>query len=626
MKKSIKRISALILALVFSMLMPMSAFALSVADDTSTVVAATNTSTATVNITSGNTNDTLSLYKIVNVVMQNNTLKYTFTDAFKAYLTAYGKSDSVTEETYLTYTTDSTTLKTLLDEFGVYVNTMNHDTKEVVKENSQTETVLNTDNDIAPSYIATTGKNTSVAIENVALGQYVILSSGNSDGTYVYETATVKIIPHAVNGAYKLYSVYNVEMKTSKPTMNKSIETTSAVTPTNDDKLTATIGDKITYKIEATIPIFPVGATNKTLYISDTPPAGLTVDVSSIRVIDKTGNAFSDASSKETIKYNANDFSKSVYHISYDDKTGTIYVDINYDMIMKTTSPERIIIEYDAMINGDAEIKNENKNTAQYVYSNNPYLGSTYDPVSEKSENRPEPGENTEYAYVESTASVYTYGLAIEKVDQNDTSIKLVGATFEIYNNSACEGTPIGTITTDTNGVAFFDGIRADVYYLKEVTAPAGYTLPTGSDAITKIDISDSESTKSYTTTTTLTYTSNKAEAFNYGKTDALVTQATNSDGARLYISDTKTNAVTTDVTDYPAYVKSVVTTQTASGSTGVQGLYVYKAIQNKAAETVSLPGTGSIGIVPFVVVGSVLMIGAAIILVTRRRMKGTEE
>ncbi len=85
---------------------------------------------------------------------------------------------------------------------------------------------------------------------------------------------------------------------------------------------------------------------------------------------------------------------------------------------------------------------------------------------------------------------VYTpyYQIKINKkasIDGVSTGENLAGAKFNICSNSSCTNV-LGTITTNSSGVATFDEIPAPgTYYVKETVAPAGYELDTTPRAIT---------------------------------------------------------------------------------------------------------------------------------------------
>ncbi|MEK3875834.1 SpaA isopeptide-forming pilin-related protein [Paenibacillus sp. FSL M7-0420] len=66
--------------------------------------------------------------------------------------------------------------------------------------------------------------------------------------------------------------------------------------------------------------------------------------------------------------------------------------------------------------------------------------------------------------------------LKLTKLDVNDSSKKLEGAVFELYDS---KNALVGTKTTDANGELKFTKLKGGEYTLKEKTAPAGYILDT---------------------------------------------------------------------------------------------------------------------------------------------------
>ena len=72
--------------------------------------------------------------------------------------------------------------------------------------------------------------------------------------------------------------------------------------------------------------------------------------------------------------------------------------------------------------------------------------------------------------------------ISIEKVDSEDSSIKLSGAVFEVKDS---EGAVVDTITTDENGVGTSKKLPYGNYTLEEVRAPSGYELSEASKNVT---------------------------------------------------------------------------------------------------------------------------------------------
>jgi LPXTG-motif cell wall-anchored protein len=321
----------------------------------------------------------------------------------------------------------------------------------------------------------------------------------------------------------------------------------------------------------------------------------VSIDANSVYVVDQDGN----------IVDNTNNDIYCVTAPNADDSG--LYIDFNYDNIKSYTS---LVVVYSAILNENAGIASANVNTADLIYSNSPFVGTTYDP--EGDEDRPD--EDTPgYGVETDTASVYTYAVAIHKTD-SETGEPLEGATFELYSDPNCSDySQCGTATTDKNGYAYFVGI-AGPYWLKEVSAPAGYTL---SDDVTEVRAYYSSSTSYYSVKTTVSYSSKPDPALS-------AYQAKDSKGNLLYLvenSDRNTTNVTTTDTGIPAYTRNFQNVVKPSSS-GAAFLTI--EVTNTAGK--SLPGTGGIGVVPFIAVGSVLMIGAVVVLVTRKRMRDVEQ
>lgn len=168
---------------------------------------------------------------------------------------------------------------------------------------------------------------------------------------------------------------------------------------------------------------------------------------------------------------------------------------------------------------------------------------------------------------------VYTYQLNVEKVDSANNEIKLAGAQFKLKNNdgkfavitngkiSAWDEN--GTVlTTDENGKIAFKGIDAGTYELDEIKAPDGYNKLSGAISI--------------------------------------VIKPT-------YDNDTNLTALG-DTTD--------ITYSVADGSASA-------VVGN--SKGVSLPITGGIGTTIFFVTGGVIVVGAVVALIIKKRIKNVD-
>ncbi|MGN0704961.1 MAG: SpaH/EbpB family LPXTG-anchored major pilin, partial [Lentihominibacter sp.] len=362
------------------------------------------------------------------------------------------------------------------------------------------------------------------------------------DGYYlVKDTAAVTGDDAATKIILKVLGNVEVAPKSSTPSIDKVIVNADI----DNGKGTAQdVGSVVNFKLTSKVPAMD-GYDTYAYIVNDTMSAGLTFNNDVAVTIDgESYAAFTVAQNGQSFTITFNNF-----------------------IDQKTNAGKDIVITYSATINENALTTDEETNTVNLEYSNNP-------------------NDNTSKGKTpDSIVYVYDFDIVIDKYTGNETSgDRLAGAKFVLYKTvdskklyyfyneevdkvewiekaddaavtAAIKAGTITEVTTDASGKAKFQGLDSGTYYLHETEAPAGYNL-------LKEDV---------TVTITATY---------------------GADGQITSSSATSTN----------------------------HGQYQQvQKIENKSGAT--LPSTGGMGTTLLYIIGAILVVGAGVLLVARRRM-----
>lgn len=393
-------------------------------------------STASIKIENAVENDKLAAYKVVDIAYNdaNNTLSYAWNSDFAAYFagtTSYNAT-AYTVEQFDALENDSDTLKRLLAGLPNYI-----------AANSS----------ITPVDAQTVAADGTATFANLAMGEYFIRPTLT---TSVYQLMLQKVEPTVVAGKYVIDDV-TFNAKHEEVTVDKSA-----------DKTSVTKNEKVTYTITVEIPTYASQAVDKSFYVSDLLPDGLTIDTDSIKV--QIDAADVDASNYTLDKTATNDYT---FKLSVDtDK---------YAERWSANGGKQLVITYTATLNDNntTAVNVKEINTATYAYSFYPYLTDT---------------RKTKTA----TEEVTTFEIQIDKHVQGQTDQKLPDAKFDLYRTATQAEIDAGKAVTipyttekgikleadkvtDANGVATFEKYEANdrkyAYYLVETKAPTGYNL-----------------------------------------------------------------------------------------------------------------------------------------------------
>ena len=251
-------------------------------------------------------------------------------------------------------------------------------------------------------------------------------------------------------------------------------------------------------------------------------------------------------------------------------------------------SESTIVVDYHMTLTDKAVIDgNGNINWSQYGMNYVDENDYDYSPQKPGEPNPDKPGEPEEKRTPDS-ATVYTYALAIQKTDENGNNIGVAkfvakGLTVEekaegyyMVTKYDPKSNDFGTeMSTNADGLLVIEGLTSDPITFKETEAPEGYNLLTE-----PFEHNAEKLSKEVTTTVTTTY---------YNEDGTVASEATE-------------------------------TTTEKKTFTTISEL-IAKAFKVENHKGTELPSTGGIGTTIFYVMGSILVICAGVVLVTRRRM-----
>ena len=436
-----KKFAVLLFTLILALgLFPMGVFAAS--------IPVTPTSTASITINNAVENDVLEAYKVVDITYDetSNHVSYVWNSAFADY---FAQTNSVTNsenkaytvEQFAALTDNSDDLKNLLAGLPKYI----------------------ADKNIAAAKTATVGEGGTATFADLAMGEYFIRPSST---TSVYQLMLQKIEPKVEEDSEgnPHYVIEDVTFTAKK----KEVTITKTA-----DKTSVTKGEKVAYTVTVDIPTYANNTTDKSFYVSDLLPDGLSLNTTSIEVKVDDTTVDTAAYTLDTTATNVYTFKLSVSTQQYTDG-------------WTNKGGKQLVITYTATLNDDntTEVNVKETNTATFDYSFYPYVENSHKQKTDM-------------------VDVTTFAIKIDKfafngINTGDKTNKLFGAKFDLYRTATTEKTNAGgTVTiphtnvqgiklesdlvTDNNGSATFkkyeaNGTKYD-YYLVETQAPHGYNI-----------------------------------------------------------------------------------------------------------------------------------------------------
>ncbi len=417
---------------------------------------------------------------------------------------------------------------------------------------------------------------------------------------------------NGTNEAYTLYvaTVVNNKLtitpKTGIPTPDKKIVEGNDKVSTNE----ASIGDEVNYEITGTMPS-NIDAYKTYYYMfTDTLSKGLTYKENSIKVtvngVDVTSYFYKGVGTD-------NETTGTTIEVGILDLKALSLLKDPKPVVGPITAETKVVLTYTATLNENAVIAGDgNPNDVKLSYSNNPNNSGNGSTEPPENPNKPTPthptGESPKIEVV-----TYTTELTILKTDEDNKF--LPGVEFTLTGN----GVNIVLVTEET----FTKAADGEYWKLKDGTYTT--TAPTVADDETDNTADyDSVDTK-YTKTVGVVAKGN-------GKTETDVVGTVQADGTVTFSGLGAGEYTITETKTLPGYntIEPIVFTLTfnaetktfvsdnASVTVGEDNMLDTSIVNQKGS---LLPSTGGIGTTIFYVVGAILVIGAGILLVAKKRM-----
>lgn len=474
--KHFKRAAAMLLAVVLSLCLAVTAFAEGTAVTTGSLTVTgpglTGKKVTAVRMFTANANTNAETSK------DNDFDSYTLEDAWLEFFKLDPRYTAVKNAGNITSVSPSD--QEVKDAVVAYVESLRASEKDLAKLADDAQTYYRNN---ASTFTTTMKKESEPAtdvagtptatIADLQSGYYLVFpemgSTGNPLPSGGEKRGTDAMLVNVPKNGAKTEAV----IKSTYPTVEKKVKNST------DEEFkpngTAQVGEKVTFQLTAEVPDMS-DYTKYTFKFVDTMTKGLD---------------FVGGSVKVTIADKNIDAGDNTYKVNFD--TAQKALTVTFDNLKKVNKEEntpvatgdKIVVTYEAYINKDASHTDPATNKVHLEYSNNP--------------NGSGKGESTP-----SESKVYTYEIKIEKFYKDGTNgeVKLPGATFTLTTNETDStsgidliqdaavgttglvyhvkghdetGTSTKVVTTDATGVITIKGLKEGTYYLHETAAPTGF-------------------------------------------------------------------------------------------------------------------------------------------------------
>lgn len=464
-----------------------------------------------------------------------------------------------------------------------------------------------------------TAASGTATLNNDAPGMWMALITP-SDPDYVYNPIFVSA-DYNKKDAGTAAATTSLSYSDTAAAKKSKTELTKTATVTEEDYAdgswtTTAIGEEVTFTVKTTIPAYKDVYTHPFFKLTDKlTDLKLSGNITVSPADGATATPAADGKSY-TVEW-SEDYLKTV--------AVPTEVTITYKAIVTTTAPvhvntenNEVSTEFSHNPSDESDHGFKKDETNHYTFTlDADGLGSTSTQTGRRTSEIVKVGvdENGNRIMSEPTVS--------EIVDDRVETVAgpLAGAIFKLYTDAACEheytpkkpdgtaGTPL-QLESGPDGRFTIKGLDAGTYYLREEQAPAGFVKDGNAHKIEIIAVTSTETVTEYTTDGE-TWISAEAYAALTDKTgyksyeydvDVLESYTVKIDGvvaANYHFTNKGPDAEIVWTEDEPIEVPSTI-------------------VNTKGTE---LPSTGGVGTTIFYVVGSLLVLAAAVLLVAKRRM-----
>ena len=527
----------------------------------------------TYSITVKNTNEAISIngntynaYKILDATYDNEEhVSYTVSTEFANFVYTVGENNYQGEA--------------LIEYLGTLTNS-----SEALDAFAKAALAYATANKIQPAGTATAADETAT-ISVPAPGYYLVSGTATAptDQTVTAACSLTTAKPNA-----------EVNVKADAPSVDKKIVEGNSDVDAND----ASIGDSVNYKITSKVPNMK-GYTKYFFVMEDTLSKGLTYNEDMVITIgDKTLAKDKDYTLTVTKNADGTTSLEIVFKnfIQYKDQTGAA-----------------ITLTYSATLNQDAELDPTvgNPNTVKLIYSNNPNQEGSGEG------DKPGPGDVIGETPEDETKT-YVTGLKLTKVDGKDSTKKLTGAKFKI------EGTGMKVVLINRT---IYKASETGTYYMLKngsyttdaPTADTADSYDSTTQKYEKVEVVDKTTVPTQINATGYVDENGVLTFEGLGVGTYTITELVAPNGYNL-LKDPVTITISANA------ALEGCTWTVKNGETGLTAgedhLFAFNVENNSGTE---LPSTGGIGTTIFYILGSLLVVVAGVVLVTRKRMNASE-